>query len=64
MSGTAETSTFADSDVQQEKVEISDRGLIDNLTDNPANLELELQKVQQELAAALGVIEQVRELDA
>jgi hypothetical protein len=58
MSGIA--TSFAGLDVQHEKVEFSDRDMADNITDNPANLELELQKVQQELAAALGVIEQVQ----
>jgi hypothetical protein len=60
MSGTAATSTFAGSDVQQENFNFSDRAIVDYLTDNPASLELELQKVRQELAAAHGVIKQVQ----
>jgi hypothetical protein len=56
MSGAAAASTFAGSDMQQEKVEFPDRGIVDNVANIPANLEIGLQKVQEELAV---VIQQV-----
>jgi hypothetical protein len=60
MSGTAlATSAFASSDMQQDHIEGTCRDIVENVIDSPANLEIELQTVQQELADAQKAIEQV-----